>query len=219
MDFYLTAERTGQRIQFPLNPEKSAANTGARISTYDTIVLGEIATPKGRKAARIPLEGIFPGESRLALGILKSWTPPGELVGQLQSWRDEGEKLRLLITETPLNLDVYIDTFEHSYAGGHGDVSFSLELVEARTIAIYTEEEYPTLVLSATIGSRGTVEAPQSYVVKEGDSLWVISKKTLQDGSRWREIYDENREEVGTNPDLIYPGLVLRIPGGTGEPE
>lgn len=185
--------------------------------SFETIALGEIAIPKGKKIARISFDGTLPGESRQSLGIMKAWTAPGELVTQLQAWRDDGEKLRLLITETPLNLDVYIENFEHSYAGGHGDVLFSMELVQARTFAVYTEEEYPSLISSMTIG-RASPEIPQTYTVKSGDNLWEIAKRTLQDASRWREIYAENREVVGTNPDLIYPGQVLRIPGGTGAP-
>lgn len=114
-----------------------------------------------------------------------------------------------------MNFDVYIESFEHSYAGGHGDVLFSLVLSQARTFAIYTEEEYTSLISSGTTTERG-FETPQTYTVKQGDNLWIIAKRVFQDGSRWREIYEENRDVIGNNPDLIYAGQVYRIPGGTG---
>jgi len=56
------------------------------------------------------------------------------------------------------------------------------------------------------------------YRVVPGDSLWAIACRDLGTGSdarinrRWREIYVENREIIGSNPDLIFPGQMLSIP-------
>jgi predicted chitinase len=59
--------------------------------------------------------------------------------------------------------------------------------------------------------------APSSYTVNSGDTLFKIARATLGDGDRWREIYDANRD-VLSNPNIIYPGQSLRIPGGHGGP-
>jgi LysM repeat protein len=53
-----------------------------------------------------------------------------------------------------------------------------------------------------------------SYTVQSGDTLSGIAQRTLGDAARWREIYDANRDQI-SNPNLIYAGMVLRIPGGT----
>ena len=57
---------------------------------------------------------------------------------------------------------------------------------------------------------------PQSsqreYVVQKGDSLSKIAKTVYGDMKRWTEIYEANRDVVGDNPDLIQPGMNLRIP-------
>jgi nucleoid-associated protein YgaU len=54
-------------------------------------------------------------------------------------------------------------------------------------------------------GARG------AYVVLEGDSLWRIAKRQYGDGSRWKEIYDANRD-VLASPDALSAGQSLRIP-------
>ena len=48
--------------------------------------------------------------------------------------------------------------------------------------------------------------------MKSGDSLWKIAQNTLGDGNRWREIYELNKDTVGSNPNLIYPGQVYNLP-------
>ena len=51
----------------------------------------------------------------------------------------------------------------------------------------------------------------QTYTVVSGDSLSKISKRLYGDASKWKKIYEANTDQI-ENPDLIYPGQVLKIP-------
>jgi len=51
----------------------------------------------------------------------------------------------------------------------------------------------------------------QTYTVKKGDTLWAIAKALLGDGARYNELWGTNRDKID-NPNLIQPGMVLRIP-------
>lgn len=55
------------------------------------------------------------------------------------------------------------------------------------------------------------------YMVREGDSLSKIAQRQLGDADRWRELYDLNREVI-SNPNLIYPGMRLKLPGAAASP-
>lgn len=67
-------------------------------------------------------------------------------------------------------------------------------------------------VLRETLG-----KAEKTYTVgtwaKDRDCLWNIAKKPdiYGDAFRWPKIWQKNREQI-KNPDLIYPGQVLKIP-------
>jgi len=51
----------------------------------------------------------------------------------------------------------------------------------------------------------------QSYTVEKGDSLSKIAKRVYGKASLWREIYEANKDNI-KDPDLIYPGQVIRLP-------
>jgi nucleoid-associated protein YgaU len=51
----------------------------------------------------------------------------------------------------------------------------------------------------------------QYYTVKKGDSLSKISKQYYGDAMKYPVIFEANKPML-KDPDLIYPGQVLRIP-------
>ena len=58
--------------------------------------------------------------------------------------------------------------------------------------------------------------APDTYRVRPADTLWSIAARFLRDPWRWPEVWHSNSEVA--NPNLIYPGDVLRLTMVDGQP-
>ena len=68
--------------------------------------------------------------------------------------------------------------------------------------------------VSASVASTAPILDPQppaTYVVKSGDSLSKIAKKTLGSPNKWKALWEANKDQV-KDPDKIYPGQVLKLP-------
>lgn len=51
----------------------------------------------------------------------------------------------------------------------------------------------------------------KEYVIQKNDSLWKIAEKELGNGSRWKNIYELNKEKI-KNPNKLKSGTTIEIP-------
>ena len=82
--------------------------------------------------------------------------------------------------------------------------SFSLQGKNA--LVVGAEHIYGAEII-AGLAAEGT-----TYVVVAGDCLWNIAYKTTGTGKNWTAIYEANKSII-KNPNCIYVGQVLNIPG------
>ena len=90
--------------------------------------------------------------------------------------------------------------------------ALAASLAAAATYPI-TEQQRGTAQKAAETGvplSELVANAPDTYTVKRGDTLWDISKLFLKSPWRWPELWGMNLQQV-RNPHLIYPGQLLYL--------
>ena len=65
--------------------------------------------------------------------------------------------------------------------------------------------------IKVTGGGAAAAAPARTYTVKAGDTLSGIAKAQLGDGNAYMKIFEANRDQL-SNPDLIKPGQVLKMP-------
>jgi nucleoid-associated protein YgaU len=72
--------------------------------------------------------------------------------------------------------------------------------------------EHPVTSASNTAATPVTQPAQEVfYIVKSGDSLSKIAQQQYGDGTKWRKIFEANKDIIN-DPNLIHPGQKLKIP-------
>ncbi len=84
--------------------------------------------------------------------------------------------------------------------------------IETRDLPPLDPEAGPTRHADAAPGVGATANRPESRTVARGDTLSRIAQETLGDAKRWPEIYEYNKDVLGTNPNNVRAGMELRIP-------
>lgn len=49
------------------------------------------------------------------------------------------------------------------------------------------------------------------YTVQKGDCLWDIAEEQFGDGMRWSGLYEQNKDVIGEDPNLLYVGITLQL--------
>lgn len=222
VDIYIREKNGTREIRVPILPEKIPFPGGdAMFITHEIMNLGEVSIPSGTELAPYSWESVFPGELRKYDPMIRgSWMDPKTYDSTLNDWKKKGTKLNLIVLGYPINADVYIKEYHATAAGPFGDIEYEISFIEARDIVITTSK-----VEQTTTQRPATTSA--TYIIKKGDSLWAISKKFYGTGTKWKTIYDANKDIIektakaygrksSDNGHWIYPGVKLTIPGVSG---
>jgi nucleoid-associated protein YgaU len=83
-------------------------------------------------------------------------------------------------------------------------------------LSIPDESEVKVLAADATVARTNTLEQPldpkTQYKVVSGDTLERISIKLYGKGERWDDIYEVNKEKIGSNPHALRVNMILTLP-------
>ncbi|MBU5676751.1 LysM peptidoglycan-binding domain-containing protein [Alkaliphilus sp. MSJ-5] len=209
-------------VKLPVAPSKIARKINTKSKTVDLMNLGEVNILKEPGLTEISFEVLLPSveypfavyengfkEPLYYLDLFKKLiTGKKPFIFELNSLTPAGYSL--FMTRMEVTLESY-SIIEDSSNGM--DIVVSLELKEYKRYTTQTlkmlesssDSETPKFVI---VEERPAKEPVKSYTVISGDTLWTICKKQLGDGSKYKEIATLNNIK---NPDLIFPGQVLRL--------
>lgn len=215
MEFLL--KQNQDSLWLPVPPSEFTIPREINSSAFNVEGYGEVNFIGKRKLQTLSISSFFPKEAYYFCQYTK-FPEPYDCVNLISKWQDSGKPIRLIISETPVNMECSIERFEYGENDGTGDVNFQLDLKEYRRIEAVSEivgqkGDYNKVSVNAANSTINAVRpvtkvVPETYTVKSGDTLWAIAKKFTGDGMNYKDIAKNNNIK---NPDRIYVGQVLTL--------
>lgn len=227
MDIKLIPVEKGSKFTFPALPEKVQGKYAAKYQSFDIISLGTVKVPKGTDVSEFSWDGVFFGASKKNEAIVKTnaWKSPNECVKILNDYMLNETVLTLIVTETWINVDVTISSFQPRPVGAYGNVEYSITFVQKKPLKIYSTNELKIAAFVRKTKPRASSSSSGgNYTVVSGDTLWGIASKKMGSGTKWTKIYDATKDTIESTAKKhgksssdhghwIWPGEVLTIPG------
>lgn len=212
MIYKISFENLKDSITLPVNPAEPVISGGGTSFTDIQVIKGGERTVIGNRMLQVvAFSSFFPRDYDSSYCVRRDIPDPWEAVSKINEWRDSDKPVKLLITETDINMYATIRKFDIREKGGEpGDVYYDIEFKEYEFINIREVVQQAPKVQQQTDRPE-TAATANSYTVVKGDCLWNISKKFYGSGAQYTKIFNANNPPI-KNANLIYPGQVLAIP-------
>lgn len=211
--FYISCNAETECFLFPVPPEKVTYTDSIKNTSITVSSLGETTVIEKSGADTVAFNSRFPAVWDQQV-VVDTLYPPSYYRNMLEKWRGLGKPVHFVCT-CALNINDYFTIEELTFqevGGPVGELSFTFKL------KVYKEPKIRKIDLTPK-GAKVSNEknrvdnsvAPTTYKVVKGDSLWKIAKKFYGDGSKWKDIFELNKNIV-KNANSIKPGQVLKLP-------
>lgn len=181
-----------EKFTIPVTPRSYEIKTAQNNETIDILDFGEAMLFGNAKLKRLSFSGFFPHPKHDYPFIVGDVKNPIECVELLTKWKEAKKPIRVIITDSPINLMMGLRKFTYREQDGTRDIYYKLSFVE------YKEFNTPSAnndkQIDETTGLKQRTdepENPESWVDKADDIL-DASKKIYGDYSHWRNIVQSN---------------------------
>lgn len=146
-----------------------------------------------------------------------------EMLRNLSDLKSEAKPFlfQVLNTERTSNINQYVTLEEYKVdenAENGKDIFIDITLKEWNPLKTQKVKVEAGKIVKQDAGTNDTNKALpknqgiKTYEVKKGDTLSLIAKKYLGDSTRWRELYERNKDII-SNPNRIKVGQVIKLEG------
>lgn len=219
MEIYLGTDN--DKIRFPVVPSSIGVNRNNNIDTESVIKFGEVPIFNGTALKTIEFTSFFPNQE-YSFCDYTGFMKPYEFSEKIQKWMYEGKPLRIIVTDSPTNMQCLVQQFDTVEQDGTRDLYFTLNLLEYRPI------EVPNLSNSSSSSNSNNTQntsrpsetntnsnnQQKTHKVVRGDTLYDIAKKYYGNGSLYPKIKEANKPKypslaksniIQVNWELIIP--------------
>lgn len=210
----------GTRYKLPVNPEEITKSQKINLEKYQILGGSQVSIPTYKELAEYKFDCELPFREQHYMEP-GSRADPDYYINMLKKAQSELTPVQLIYSNGETDDEsarVLVESMEITEkAGEEGDKYLSLSFLEYKAptkkyMAVSTATQTVALQEDVNKDTNPAATANKTYTVVSGDSLWKIAKQFYGNGAQYTKIYDANRDIIGGNPNLIYPGQVFNIP-------
>lgn len=183
MDIFIkTSKRT---IQLPVLPSSFLVSGGMNNTEVNINSIGSVNLLGKRGLVSVPIASFFPAQQYSFCRCVAD--SPYSYCEELERAKNENDICVLNVTGTTISLHVTIESFEYGEEDGSGDVFYTLNLKEYRTIS------------TARVKKKTKTK---KYKVKKGDTWYSIARKVTGLSANAQKIAKKNKSKVTKKPKV-----------------
>lgn len=191
----------------PVNPlDELAFAASVDNKSQDIISLGEVTFLGCRKLASCTIKSLV-SDVRYPFSVDGASISPQSFINRIYAVIDARQPVRLIVTGVGMDVNMLcsIESWKHEERHGQiGEYYYEIKLKEYRAYGVKSVQIGGTTRYGITT-RENTPPMLKNYTVVEGDSLSSIAKSQYGDSTRWRDIYEKNKNVI-TNPNKIHVG-------------
>ena len=199
MEIYLGTDN--DKIRFPVVPSAIGVSRSNNIDTQSVLKLGEVPIFNGTSLKTIELTSFFPNQE-YSFCDYAGFMKPYEFSDKIQKWRYEGKPLRIIVTDSPTNMQCLIQQFDTVEQDGTRDLYFTLNLLEYRPIEVpnlsnnnqsNNSNNSQNISRPSENNDSSNSNQQKTHKVVKGDSRWAFAQKHYGKGSLYTKIKEANK--------------------------
>lgn len=193
---------TGKLI-LPVTPAKYTVGDGQKNKVVDITQVGEALVFGMPKARTLSFSGFFPSLTHDYPFVVGDYTDPTACVEKLTEWKAARKAVRVIITDSPVNMMCGIMEFSYWEQDGSRDIYYTLNFTEYKELNVPTANNDKPIDDKTGLKVRPVdldqkIKEEQSQISK-GKALFQkacdvmdVAKKAYGDYNHWRRVVKSN---------------------------
>ncbi len=198
-------EAAGIEMILPVTPKEYSWENGIKVNVVSVEGLGDLHLAGYKALDKRPIDCMFPAQD-YPFNEPGTNLNPFTYVEQIEKWCQSRTKLRYIVSGTPLNACVIIESLKYGEQDGSNDIYATISLRQYQPLQTLSVDKKVTETVRSTETAGVTAS---SYLIVKGDTLSAIARKFYGDVSLYGKLATYNEIK---NANLICAGQTLQIP-------
>ncbi|WP_301859943.1 hypothetical protein [uncultured Megasphaera sp.] len=181
-------------LVLPVTPREYTVTSGQKNKVVDITQLGEALVFGMPKLRTLSFSCFLPALQHDYPFIVGDSKAPSECIELINKWKEARLPVRVIITDTPVNLMFGIMSFDYKEQDGSRDIYYTLSLTEYKNLNTPMANNDKQVDDTTGLKARPTdVTQPTTATIwQQGADICDAAKKAYGDYNHWRRIVQSN---------------------------